>query len=204
MPSSGEKARQWLAESVLIVVSVLLGFAVSQYGESRSERERAARALTAIQQELDANAAMLQPLVPMHHQWVNALEKVDTSAASRDALDLFWITRPQLPAGAPTYFPTLRRSAWDTAVASGLLRLFDQKIAEVLSEIYRGQETVTDNLTRLTTGPFSSVSTFDPAMRAASARFIWLTMADILGGEEALAKLYAQHLPAIRAAAANR
>jgi hypothetical protein len=46
---------QWLLEGAFIVVSVVLGFVTAQYGEYRSNRERARRALQNLQREIEQN-----------------------------------------------------------------------------------------------------------------------------------------------------
>jgi Zn-dependent protease with chaperone function len=44
VPKIGKSAGHWLLEGLFIVISVLLGFGVAQYRESRADRELAARA----------------------------------------------------------------------------------------------------------------------------------------------------------------
>ena len=190
---------QWLLEGAFIVVSVVLGFAAAQYGEYRSNRERALRALQNLQSEIEHNLAVLEPMVPIHLTWVKALEKADTSNTGQFGFDTYMSLRPPLPPGA-TPFPFLRRSAWDAALAGDALPLIDYDVTATLSEIYRLQEIATGNVDRLAQGALSTAATFDPASRAPSVRLLWLTMADILSAEQILLELYRKHLPAIRAA----
>ena len=192
---------QWLLEGLFIIVSVALGFAVAQYGEHRSNRELATRVVKNLQGELEHNLALLAPMVPIHHRWVQALDKADTSNSRQSGLDIYFATRPPLPATVGSPFPFLRRSAWDAAVAGGALRLIDYEVAAALSEIYRVQEIATDNVDRLAKGALSSTATFDPASRVASVRLLWLTTLDIESAETMLLDLYRKHLPMIRAAA---
>jgi hypothetical protein len=194
----------WLLEGLFIVASVLLGFAVAQFGEYRNNRELATRALASLQAEIEHNRAALQPLVPIHRAWVRALNKADVSDARKSGLDLFFELRPKLPSGARGPFAFLRRSAWDAAVSGGALRLIDYGVATDLSEIYRVQEIATENVERLAKGPLSSAATFDPASRAPTVRLLWMTLLDIESAEEILLDLYTKHLPTIRAAAADR
>jgi hypothetical protein len=200
-PRGSRSLPSWLLEGVFIVVSVALGFAVAQFGEYRSNRELAARALKSLQAEIEHNRALLEPLVPIHRSWVQALDKADTSNASQSGLDLFFALRPKLPAGTRSPFAFLRRSAWDAALSGGALRLIDYDVVADLSEIYRVQEIATDNVDRLAKGPLSSAATFDPAQRVASVRLLWMTLLDIQSAETILLDLYRQHLPTIRAAA---
>ena len=167
-----------------------LGFGVAQYGEYRDNRQLAARALESLQAELEHNLAMLEPMVPIHNTWVDALAKADTSKSSQSGLNVYFATRPVLPADAKSTFPFLRRSAWDAALSGGALRLIDYDVATALSEIYRLQEIATDNVDRLAKGALSSTATFDPASRVATVRLLWLTLADIASAESALLDLY--------------
>jgi hypothetical protein len=180
---------------------VLLGFGVAQFGEYRGNRELAARALAGLQAEVEHNWAVLEPLVPIHQAWVEALASPPTPVAGESGIDVWFATRPALPSGAPSPFPFLRRSAWDAALSGGVLRLIDYDVAAVLSEIYRLQEITDANVDRLADGALSSTATYDPAARDASVRLFWLTLADIESAERLLLVLYRQHLPMIRAAA---
>jgi hypothetical protein len=196
---SAKKAPQWLLEGVFIIVSVLLGFAVAQFGESRNNRELAKRALNSIKAEMEQNLAAIEPLVPIHQQWTKALAQADTSNANQSGLDIYMALRPPLPPKA-TPFAFLRRSAWDAALSGGALRLIDYDVAAALSEIYRMQEITTDNIQRMATGALSETTTYDPAQRVPSVRLLWLTLADIVSAEELLQDRYRKHLPTIRAA----
>jgi len=197
----GKTPPQWLLEGLFIIVSVALGFAVAQYGEYRSNRELATRVLKSLQGEVEHNLAILEPMVPIHHKWVEALDKVDTSNSSQSGLDLYFATRPPLPEKVEAPFPFLRRSAWDAALSGGTLRLIDYDVAAALSEIYRVQEIATSNVDRLAEGALSTTATFDPTSRVASVRLLWLTTLDIESAETILLELYKKHLPTIRAAA---
>jgi hypothetical protein len=184
----------------LIVVSVALGFAVARFGEYRDDHQFAARMLTSIEAELRHNAAILEPIVPFHSKWVGDLARADVSS-SQSGLDMYFATRPELPADAKSPFPFLRRSAWDAALAGGALRLIDYDVTTALSEIYRMQEIATENVDRLATGALSTTATYDPASRVASVRLLWLTLADIASAEAILLDLYRRHLPGIERAA---
>jgi hypothetical protein len=191
----------WLFEAGLIVIGVALGFWVTQIQEARQNREHAMTVLKGVRAEVEHNRATLEPFVPMHSKWVEALEKADTSISSQSGMDVYFATRPAFPAGAKSPFPFLRRSAWDVALSGGALRLIEYDVAAALSDIYQVQEIATGNVARLANGVLSSATPFDPASRAPSVRLLWLTVADIASAEAALLDLYRQHLPTIRAAA---
>jgi hypothetical protein len=190
----------WLREGLVIVVSVLLGFGVSQYGQSRDERRLAARVLQGVLVEVELNRAAVQPIVPIHKAWLDALDNVKATSPTQSGLDLYFATRPAFPPGTKSPFPFLRHSAWDAAVSSGALRLIDYDVISALSEIYMMQDITTENIRRLATGALSSTATYDAASRPAAVRLLWLTLADIESAETSLVGLYDQRLPAVRAA----
>lgn len=193
---------QWMREGVLIAVSAALGFGAAQYGEYRADREHAARVLAGIEAEMARNLATLEPFVPVHQGWVQAIANDDRSLAGRSAFDAFIGLRPSLPPGTESSFPVLRRSAWDAAVAGDALRLMDYAVVAELSETYRVQEIAMANVERrLAGGALSSASSFDPASREASMKLLQFTLVDILYSERALVDRYQLDLPRVRAAA---
>lgn len=172
-------ARRWVLESVLIVVSVLLAFGLNEFREARAERDLTARMLDGVRAEIEHNLDVLEPFVSMHTQWLNALEGADVAKGHQSGLDVWFATRPPLPPGSAAPFPSLRRSAWDAAVAGGALRLVEYDVAATLTDVYGMQELATANLQRLASGPLTTPAIYDPASRAASVRLLWLTLADI-------------------------
>jgi len=199
LPGFGKAAVPWLLEGLLIVFSVVLGFWVSQLQSARADRELAVRVMTSVQQEIGHNRGLLDSYVGMHRIWMDALAKEASASGSQTAFDVFMATRPPIPASG-TSFPVLRRSAWDAALAGGVIRLLDHDVASALSEVYRRQQIVDDNIDRLANGALGAAATFDPASRTASLKLLWLTMADIQSAEAMLAAEYRRHAPAVRAA----
>ena len=199
----GRRPPHWVYEGLLIVVSAVLGYGAAQLGEHRANRELADRVLAGVRAELEHNRALLAPIVPLHGVWVEALANVDpdTTGDARSALDLYFATRPALPDGLHSAFPFLRRSAWDAALSGGTLRFIDYDLAAALSELYRVQETATDNVNLLAHGALSQTAIYDPASRAPAVRLLWLTLADIQSAEAVLLDLYEKHLPALQHAA---
>lgn len=190
---------RFLPEIILVLVSVALGFGAAQYGEYRNDRTLAARILRSLTGELAQNHTLLQPTVPFHEAWVNSL-RAASPAPGQSGLDVWFATRPQLPGEIATPFVRLQRSAWDAALAAGSLGLLDYDLATALSELYRAQDLVTENVHRLATGPLAQPTTFDAGTAQASTRLLWLTLADIYTAEAMLLELYEKHLPQLQAA----
>ena len=199
VPRPGKNWSHWLLEGTLILVSVLLAFAVGQFREERGNHEMAGHALRSIQAEIRANVQKLEPMTSWHERWLSALESATAeTSGSSSAIEVWFRTRPPFPAGVTFSFPSLKRSAWDAAVNGGLLRLIDYDVSATLSDVYRAQEIVTDNVERLANGPLALPTTFDPANRLPSVRMLWLTLADIQSAEATLLKNYQSSLPEIQ------
>jgi hypothetical protein len=195
-PAAGKKAMHWLLEGAFIVVSVMLGFAVTRYGEYRDERDLAARMLASIQTEVEYNRAVLERYVPIHRAWHQAVDGVDPANGTESAIDVLFSKQPELPPDFTTNVPLLRQAAWDTALSTAALRLIDYDLAAALSEIYSMQGYAAATFTRL----FSEPQMFDPAGRSAALRMAKVTLREMTWAEETLLGLYDKHLPAIRAA----
>lgn len=179
-------------ETILIVVSVALGYMASQYADYREQRQLAEQALEGIQKEITDNLSSLEPLVPLHHEWSNKLA-IEPSP-KKAGIDVFFETRPPLPPGSPSPFPYLRSSAWDAALAGGALRHLDYELVSSLSELYKVQEVVHGNINRLAEGVLVQVEVYDPDKGAASTRLFWLTLSDIGAAEQQLLVQYKKHL----------
>ena len=199
-PTTGKKPTHWLLEGVFIVVSVVLGFSLTEFGQYRNERELAARMLASVRAEVEYNRATLAPYIPLHRAWLEALRSEDPSKGTGSAIDVLFDTRPELPAEFKTNVPLLRRAAWDTALSTGALRLIDYDLAAALSEIYGMQEYAGTTFPRL----FSDASFFDPSARSATIRLAQTTMQEMTFAEDSLLAMYDKHLPAIRARAGGQ
>lgn len=187
---------RFVAEAILILLSVAIGFAAAEFGDYREERRLSAFVRRNVVAEVEANAAVLEALLPKHRQWQTALAADNGNAPGTAAYEVMFALRPgDVPIGLP-----LKRAAWSTAVSTGALRLLDYEVAEALSEIYAYQDIMTENHNRLVSSSFYSAQTFDPATRPQAIRLLWGVMAEISGNEETLLAMYHKHLPLLRAA----
>jgi hypothetical protein len=196
MEQTRKTALAWLAEGVLIIVSVLLGFAVSQYGADRADRMLASKALASLHSELEFNL-MVRPYVDFHRAHLDQLQKEDAVAGDESGYQLFLRLRPALPKDAAADVPLIRRAAWDAAASSGALRLIDYDLIAQLSAVYQMQDHLGDAIGRV---PIASKEFFDPRDRLATLRQTEAAVGEILWAERTLVELYDKALPAIRSA----
>ena len=192
--------RRWFFEAILILASVLIGFAVSEFGQYRDERGLADSVLRGVRAEIEANEASLTKLEAQHTLWARAMAKADRTSGNRSAVEILLASRPS--DGATIGVP-LKRAAWQMAISSGALRLLDYDVAAALSEIYSLQDLMVENHNRLVANTLYSTAAFDGNASDAALRMLLGVMSEIAGNEVALLDLYRRHLPLVRRAAAD-
>jgi hypothetical protein len=186
----------WIVEGTLIVVSVLLGFAVAQYGENRSNTELKNRALASLQAELEHNLAAVEPYIAFHHAHVVALGKADAAATRESGYQVYIRVRPEIPESMKTDVPMVRTAAWQAASSSGALRLLDYDIIAGLAEVYQMQDHLGNAINRI---PISTPAFFDPAMGTVSVSLSRAAVSEMLFAERSLVELYRKQLDVLRA-----
>lgn len=188
-------SRRWIAEAVLILVSVALGFAASEFGQYRQERGLARAVLRSITEEVKQNEAMLGAAVVKHREWQQALTRADVSAADTTAFRALMSSRPD---GAGSIVVPLNSAAWQMAVSSGALRLLDFEVGQAVSAIYTVQTMMTEHHNRIVANALYTPGAYDPAARMVAARLLSVAMSELAGNEEGLLKLYHDHLPLLQ------
>jgi hypothetical protein len=211
VPTIGKTVSHWLLEGLFIVISVALGFWVTQIREERQSHELAARVLKGLDAEVQYNLVTLEPFIDIQKKWIDAMGKLGSATdrqtgfpvcpTSSTACGVFFATRPDL-GDIKTSFPIFRRAAWDTALSTGALRLVDYDLAAGLSEIYQMQELFRGNLDKV---GLSSTDWFDPASREAAVRKLYMAMVEVQYDErQLLLPLYRKYLPLIAGAMGRR
>jgi len=211
VPKPGRTLVHWLLEGVFIVLSVALGFWVTQIREERQNRELAARVLKGIEAEVQFNLSTLEPFAEIQDRWVEAIASLGDAKdrqtgfpvcpTSATACGVFFATRPAL-GNLKTSVPMLRRAAWDTALSTGALRLIDYDLIAALSEVYQMQDVLRTNLDKVGIG---STDWFDPSAREAAGRKLYMAMVELQYDErQLLLPLYRKYLPVISTAITHR
>jgi hypothetical protein len=77
VPKIRKTLGHWLLEGLFIVISVALGFWVTQVREERQSHELAARVLKGLEAEVQYNLATLEPFIDIQQKWLDAMEKYD-------------------------------------------------------------------------------------------------------------------------------
>src|SRR6266542_6859355 len=106
VPKIGQTLGHWLLEGLFIVISVALGFWVTQVREERQSHELAARVLKGLEAEVQYNLATLTPFIDLQQKWLDAMAKLGSATdrqtgfpvcpTSSTACGVFFAARPDL------------------------------------------------------------------------------------------------------------
>jgi imidazolonepropionase-like amidohydrolase len=66
-------ARRWIAQAVLILASVAVGFLASEFGQYRQDGALADKVLRAVTEEVKQNEAVVSAAAAQHREWEKAL-----------------------------------------------------------------------------------------------------------------------------------
>jgi hypothetical protein len=182
-------------EALLIVLSVLLGFGVSEWRQASGDRELAERVLRNLHAELEHNRTELDQVLPRHREILDALVAADATDSTQSGWDVIFRVIQGVGGGmAP---PALRRGAWDAAVSTGALRLLDYEVVAALSEIYERQSTSADFFGRAM-GAYEPVL-FEPHRQSETVQaFRWMAV-ELVSFESDLLELYDRQLGVVPA-----
>jgi hypothetical protein len=194
-PRSGVSSGRWFAEAVVILASVAMGFAASEFGQYRQEQGLARTVIRQLREEVEQNEAALAARVVTQRAWQKALASPDAKFAEKSAFDTLILVRPE---GSGSIGVPLKSAAWAMAVSTGALRLLGHDVASALSEIYSLQNAMTEYHNRIVSAALYVPTAFDPAVNVVSTRLLSAVMGEVVGNEEALRDLYRRHLPLLR------
>jgi hypothetical protein len=124
-----------LAESLLIVASVLLALAVDEWRESRSDQERLEVALESFERELADNRTRIKESVPYHVVLRDRFNELASGPAPGSLQEAF----RSIPEWQGIGLPGTLDVAWDAALASQVFPHMDYDLITALARVYRQQ-----------------------------------------------------------------
>ena len=192
------RAPKLLAESALIVLSVLLGFAATAWHDRQAERALAADAVANLRRELRQNLALLDTLAPKHAAFAARLAAAADSARPGETAEQAF--GRAYPRDLNALVPPLADAAWETAVSTGALRLVGYERAARLSETYLVQRAALARTAQLLDERLSAPEAFEPARRAAMLSAYRLLIRNLGAQEGYLAGVYRATLRQLDAA----
>jgi len=192
MPRSGRHVAwsTWLPrvlfESALIVASILFALALDEWQEDREIEELVDRSVSSFDRELRRNQARIEAVQPYHE----GLQKMLEGRIAEGGIDSAVEFRNILDALQPA---VLLNSAWQTAVATGVLSRMDYELVAALSLTYSTQSRF-DEVYRAGNDALLAPVNFTEARLDVSvynaARFV----ADVTAAESELIAFYQQTL----------
>ena len=193
---SSQTVSRLAVESGLIVISVVLGFAVSEWRQASSDRQLADRVLRNVRIEIEHNLTRVEERLSRHQRMIQAFGSVELSDDRQSGFDVMLATLNKLGGGMD--LAPLRQGAWDAAVSAGALRLMDYDVASALSEIYGAQA----HLIRMTDHLYVvyQPTTFERGKQRESVQMLHTLLMEVENSLKALLDLYQKHLPQLRAA----
>jgi len=121
-----------LAESLLIVISILVALALDEWRDQRQDDETVQQALLNFLSEVRQNRSRIEDAAPFNQGLLHVLEKhqQDRSIATVD--DFVNMIESYVPVA-------LQSTAWETALATGSLAKMDYNLVSALSLTYNLQ-----------------------------------------------------------------
>jgi hypothetical protein len=179
------KLTDLLLQIIPVMIGVYLGFVVSNWGEQRQLQRQSQTLLENIESEIGLNREKLEAVVDYHRML-------------RDSSNHYaWIAKPVKQ--RPTYFKgtimqPLLSSAYTTGVQTGLLNELPLATLQQLNQIYTFQENYNDFATLVLNGLIALDPGGDQNELGRIARFLGITMTDVVIMEEALIGMYGEVL----------
>lgn len=187
--------REWVAkivlESLLIVLSVVLGLALNEARQKRADAELARTVLANFRREIEQNLAMLEQVQPRHALLASRLREAASERRSEPtAFAVFAASMPEGGLGDTT----LREAAWQTASSTGALRLLDYGTASRISEVYSLQHTSVGPTIQRVLDRVLAPETFDPARKEVMIQAVHMQIQELSGQEAYLIGVYRRTL----------
>lgn len=180
----------WLAEvivqSIAVTVSILLALWVDQWKQRRAERTLAIESMTNFIQEIKKNELRIDDILLYHEglqshlQQVDSLHSIHTQADFRNEVGIDGL-RP----------PSLLQTAWQTAIATGVLTHLDYQTVSVLSLTYTLQDRFRED-SRTGFQNVMQASDFRPGGADLAVHSAENYLGEVLGAERDLRATYAE------------
>jgi len=188
------KVPELVLQCALIVFSIVLALAVDQWQGERSDRDLALQSLDGFEREIGANRAKLEDKTDYYVTLRDVVPRMDSAGKLRTAdefYDMLGVQSFQPPA--------LQATAWQTAVATGALRLLDYPTVDALSRAYN-QQARYERVSESRMPEFLRTGTAPQGATRAMVRATLLYMDDEVREEKSLAAEFDNALAKIAAA----
>lgn len=182
------------AESLLIVVSVVLGLALNEWRQKQADRQLARTVLANFRREITQNLRILERVQPGHELLVRRLAAASTKP--RAEANAFAVIMAEMPRGGLGGEP-LHEAAWETASSTGALRLLDYATASKISEVYVVQRFFMQGTTQRTISSLLAPANFDPGAKQVMVQTQYMALNEFSTQEAYLIDVYRRTLKAL-------
>lgn len=179
--------RHIFIEALLIVFTVSLALALSEWRNSVKEDRTKVDVLNNIVREIEANKADLEKKLGYHQKMSQKLNRYLES-------DSLWQTL-KYTSGMEAMFqildngiwnPQFQEGAWRSAELSGVVNTFDYETIYVLSNMYRVQEEGPDTTWKKLAGVFADPDSYEPKSAKRLAKMLALGFGELYLQEKSL------------------
>lgn len=194
---SGEWLPRILIESALVVFSILLALAVSEWASDREDERLAVEALGGFHREIRQNRARLEDVGPYRRGLRDVIARMAESGeiASVDAFQATIGLEPLRPA-------FLTSTVWETALTTGAIPHIQFDVVNALSLTYSLQERL-EELSRSGFPDLARGSHVDPADMPGALREVAVYLGEVSRSESDLLAAYDEVLRILDAALAR-
>jgi hypothetical protein len=188
-----KKFRHFLAEAMLIVLSVLLALFLNEYRSHIKDDKARAKAEENIAQELEKNKEILVEYLPYHQNLLKSLGETIPSDSAVNALitpmglDLLELA----PRGIMQEFPN--SAAWETIRSNSLMSDVNYSLLYALTDTYNQQERTIQVLDGLIDVALSREA-LDPEQARPTLILLLYQMRELVGRESLLLQKYNESL----------
>ena len=193
--------KKYLAESSLIIFSVLFALLINKLYTDHLEQKRATEALIAIKSEIKRNQTVLKGWQESHKKTLNTIRNLNAGndeelkkTLSKGATLDYW----KINGNRPFVKELLMDTSWQTALRAGTVKEFKFHTTQSLTEIYAIQSLLTDVTLQRFSDFFFDSQTHDLNKLDQSLNQLQLLLMEITGQENTLATLYKKGLQEVK------
>ena len=171
------KTSDLIIQMISVTVGVFLGFAISNWSESRKESAKYDTLIENLTSEIKTNQAKIEQVIDYHRM-------------VRDSTRYF-LNRKEPAPWKPTFFKgvntlSLVNSAYQTGIQTGLLNSMDLETYQAINEVYTKQRAYEEFANLLLSGLITMDFENNEASIRKIATFLSISMTDVVIKEEQL------------------
>ncbi|HAA12272.1 MAG TPA: hypothetical protein DCE41_11455 [Cytophagales bacterium] len=169
-----------LLQIIPVMIGVYLGFLVSNWSDRAKSNQQADLLVSNILQEVITNREKIERTIDYHEMVRDSSQYYAHSDITDVRTDFFKGTK----------LANLTHSAYDTGIQTGIINGLSIEQIQLLNQLYTVQETYNDYVLIMMQGFLSKEFSKETDDAKSIARFLSVTMTDIVYQEQALISLY--------------